>query len=86
MDPATALKSVRAKGKPGEVLVSFFGDNSYGWFHESSLMPFKANYSQNSSVHVSKSKVWRLTCGKCPVRILGFWSIAALLIQRRRGV
>jgi DNA (cytosine-5)-methyltransferase 3A len=57
MDPATALKAVRAKGKPGEVLVSFFGDNSYGWFEASSLMPFKANYVQSSSVHASKAKV-----------------------------
>ena len=38
--PARALK----KGLPGRQLVSFFGDNSWGWFTRDTLEPFAAGY------------------------------------------
>lgn len=58
MDPATALLSVRHAGQPGQTLVSFFGDSSYGWFDPSQPDPFMEEFGKKSTA--GKSKVWHL--------------------------
>jgi len=43
MDPESALQKVRARGKPGQSLVSFFGDNSYSWLDTYAISAFEKN-------------------------------------------
>lgn len=56
MDPSTALQSVRAKGKVGETLVSFFGDDSYGWFAPALIEDFEEHLEQHAA-QKAKAKV-----------------------------
>ena len=54
MDPETALKAVRNKGKAGQTLVSFFGDSSYGWFKNRDIESFEAAFETNSAPKSNK--------------------------------
>ena len=44
MDPSRAPAKALKKRLPGRQLVSFFGDNSFGWFTRDTLEPFAAGY------------------------------------------
>lgn len=43
-----AVPSVCKRKKVGHVLVAFFGDSSYGWFHPKELLPFETHYVEKS--------------------------------------
>lgn len=46
MDPSNATDKARKKQEAGKVLISFFGDNSFGWFAQIELLPFSAAYAE----------------------------------------
>eukprot|EP00892_Ulva_mutabilis_P011391 jgi/Ulvmu1/8624/UM046_0025.1 len=48
MDPQSALQKVRARGKSGQSLVSFFGDNSYSWLDSYAISAFEKNLERLS--------------------------------------
>ncbi|KAK1440481.1 hypothetical protein QVD17_06308 [Tagetes erecta] len=52
-----ATQSVRRSKRDGLLLVAFFGDSSYGWFHPSELMPFDSNFAEKSRQTNSKTFV-----------------------------
>lgn len=68
MDPADALKKIQKRGKPGEVLVSFFGDRSYGWFKPKLLFALAEHYDERArkgSTKVWHSTMQRAACASC---------------------
>jgi hypothetical protein len=69
MDPSTALLSVRHAGQPGQTLVSFFGDSSYGWFDPSQPDPFMKDFGKKSTA--GKSKVRHPVSGDIPFPPMG---------------
>ena len=56
MDPKkTTNEKVRKERKPDHTLISFFGDDSYGWFPKGrDIIPFDKNYSAKSKQPASK--------------------------------
>ncbi|KAK6911567.1 PWWP domain [Dillenia turbinata] len=54
---AFASPSVRRTRREGHVLVAFFGDSSYGWFHPAELIPFEPNYTEKSQQTNSRNFV-----------------------------
>ena len=56
MDPAKATDKARKREQPGKLLISFFGDNSFGWFTQDSLVPFMSHYADKKA-QPSQSKV-----------------------------
>jgi hypothetical protein len=69
MDPAKALAKVRAKGKPGQTLVSFFADSTFGWFDPHTLQDFRSNYEKRSAP--SKGAVRNLALFRDGVPLMG---------------
>lgn len=61
MDPEAALQKVRARGKPGQSLVSFFGDNSYGWLDTYAISDFEKHRERLVAV-ADKKKLVRTSC------------------------
>ena len=62
MDPSTAPARAVKKRLPGRQLVSFFGDNSFGWFTRDTLEDFAAGYEAHKHQDTAK-KVHH--CGPC---------------------
>ncbi|KAK6915591.1 PWWP domain [Dillenia turbinata] len=54
---ALASPSVRRTRREGHVLVAFFGDSSYGWFHPAELIPFEPNHTEKSQQTNSRNFV-----------------------------
>lgn len=52
---AFASASVRRTRREGHMLVSFFGDSSYGWFDLSELIPFEPHYAEKSQQSNSRN-------------------------------
>ncbi|KAK9073386.1 hypothetical protein SSX86_007710 [Deinandra increscens subsp. villosa] len=50
-----ATASVRRSKRDGLLLVAFFGDSSYGWFHPSELIPFDSSFADKSRQTTSKT-------------------------------
>ena len=48
MDPKKAPPRAQHNAKKGTVLVSFFGDSSYGWYEHHLLSEFWAKFEENS--------------------------------------
>lgn len=53
MDPATALRKVQAAKKPGTVLVSLFGDNSWAWVAPDKVFALDADLASRSKAKCS---------------------------------
>ncbi|KAK9789739.1 hypothetical protein WJX73_000807 [Symbiochloris irregularis] len=49
MDPERTTAKARKQATPGRVLISFFGDNSWGWYTEDALIPFAQHYEEKRS-------------------------------------
>lgn len=62
MDPKTALKAVQNRAQPGEVLVSFFGDSSFGWFPASKPCPLEDRFETRSTGKKGKTKQLQKVC------------------------
>lgn len=56
MDPKKATNDkVKRDRKPDHTLISFFGDDSYGWFPKGrDIIPFHKNYDSKSRQAASK--------------------------------
>ena len=71
MDPKTATNErVIRDRKPDHTLISFFGDDSYGWFPKGrDIVSFASNYigksKQAAAKKVSTAACWRLLCCWC---------------------
>ena len=57
MDPDKATAKARKQAAPGKVLLSFFGDNSWGWFTQDALLPFAQHYEDKHKQQGVQSKV-----------------------------
>ncbi|XP_051130723.1 PWWP domain-containing protein 1-like [Andrographis paniculata] len=52
---ALVSPSVRRSKHEGQILVAFFGDNSYGWFDPAELIPFEENFAEKSKQSASRA-------------------------------
>lgn len=57
MDPAAALQKVRTRGKPGQSLISFFGDNSWSWLDKHLICDFEQHYDRLAAAADKKKMV-----------------------------
>ncbi len=66
MDPKkTTNDKVKRDRKPDHTLISFFGDDSYGWFPKGrDIIPFHQNYDSKSRQAASKRVDLSLSCLK----------------------
>lgn len=64
MDPKkTANEKVKKDQKSDHTLISFFGDDSYGWFPKGrDIIPFEKNYDAKSKQPASKKVQHSLLC------------------------
>lgn len=64
MDPKKATNDkVKRDRKPDHTLISFFGDDSYGWFPKGrDIIPFYQNYDSKSRQAASKRVDLSLSC------------------------
>lgn len=64
MDPKkTTNEKVKKDHKPDHTLISFFGDDSYGWFPKGrDIIPFEKNYDAKSKQPASKKVQHSLLC------------------------
>jgi hypothetical protein len=67
MDPARVPENIQKQARAKTQLLSFFGDNSYGWFDLDCMEPFEANFAARSKQNpksqkgkVSKQLSWHM--------------------------
>lgn len=48
MDESRVNEKVRKKKVPGQILISFFADETYGWFKPSQLVSFEEEYTSKA--------------------------------------
>lgn len=92
MDPKkTTNEKVKKDRKPDHTLISFFGDDSYGWFPKGrDIIPFEKNYDAKTKQPASKKVQHSLLCpldipvlaaplSKCKIKMCGakehMWSL-----------
>ena len=82
MDPKkTTNEKVKKDRKPDHTLISFFGDDSYGWFPKGrDIIPFDKNYDAKSKQPASKKVQHGSLC------LLDIPILAAPLFQKCKNV